>query len=304
MIQLGPCPAGGYHGSWETCERCAPVQGTIAQLRQELDDARAHVGRLVAARDGAAPGGGYVCTTEGCCVGDCPNCRYVKAMEERAALLDYLADWVDGRDVLIRVSESPDSWARDDHMWAEVDVRHWPDHHESLSAALRRVRQESGSLPDLSAGAPKLGAPPVASPPADGTGTSEAALRALIYAHTADDERRRLLLSDLADLAAATRRAEEAERDMARLDSGCIRLTLQAADGRQGILYRDVDLRAAIDDAMARTPRPERCGCFVAATGEVCTQPTDHIGPHIFASDSAARTPTPEVSTTQPEDDR
>jgi hypothetical protein len=105
-------------------------------------------------------------------------------------------------------------------------------------------------------------------------------------------------------LAAAERRAEEAERDMARLDSGCIRLTLQAADGRQGILYRDVDLRAAIDDAMARTPRPERCGCFVAATGEVCTQPTDHIGPHIFASDSAARTPTPEVSTTQPEDDR
>ena len=62
------------------------------------------------------------------------------ALEMRAALLDYIDDWVDGRDVLIRVSNSPDEWARDDHMWAEVDVRHWPDQHETASAALRRTR--------------------------------------------------------------------------------------------------------------------------------------------------------------------
>ena len=75
VCYVGPCTGGGYHGGWETCEKCAPpyactthgcsandcpncrtvaaLQGVIRQLRTELDDARGHVGRLVTARDGA-----------------------------------------------------------------------------------------------------------------------------------------------------------------------------------------------------------------------------------------------------------
>lgn len=52
--------------------------------------------------------------------------------------------------------------------------------------------------------------------------------------------------------------SDQYHRDRDRLDSGCIRLEIQTADGRQGILYRDVDLRACIDAAMARVrTRPD-----------------------------------------------
>jgi hypothetical protein len=76
VCYYGPCAGGGYHGGWETCEKCAPpyacttpgcsandcpncrnvaaLQEVIRQLRVELDDARGHAERLVAARDGAA----------------------------------------------------------------------------------------------------------------------------------------------------------------------------------------------------------------------------------------------------------
>lgn len=36
MIHYGPCVAGGYHGSWETCEQCAPAPVLSARGREHL----------------------------------------------------------------------------------------------------------------------------------------------------------------------------------------------------------------------------------------------------------------------------
>lgn len=63
-------------------------------------------------------------------------------------LLDYLSDWVDGIDVLFRISQNPETWKREDSDRVVVDVRHWYndriDIHDTAESALARCRKENG----------------------------------------------------------------------------------------------------------------------------------------------------------------